>query len=166
MEKLRDDLAELHSKELKELQDRLQKDLADERALRELEKKRNDALKEMKLTQGKIITDLDAQVQSKFPTSFPAYPLQLRTGFYLYRNTTSFSAETFPDSQHRAIEAVNRCRGTHFLPPNSGAPKTTLPSYPLASHIWENSGGSFWPPLSTPAPVSGPVKQFQLALSI
>jgi hypothetical protein len=53
MEKLRDDLAELHSKELKELQDRLQKDLADERAMRELEKKCNDALEEMKLTQGK-----------------------------------------------------------------------------------------------------------------
>jgi hypothetical protein len=33
--------------------------------------------------------------------------------------------------------------GTHFLALNSGAPMTTLPRYPLASHIWANSGGSF-----------------------
>jgi hypothetical protein len=97
------------------VQDRLQKDLADEKELRDLEKKRNDALEAVKLTQAKIIDDLDAQVQSKFPASFSACFLQFYAGFYLYRKATLLATETFLDSQPRAIEAVNATR-TDDLP--------------------------------------------------
>jgi phage tail tape-measure protein len=65
----RKELDELHS-EIKEVQGWLQEELQAEKDLRELEKKRNDALEEVKETQAKIIKDLDEQVGSKLLNLF------------------------------------------------------------------------------------------------
>jgi F0F1-type ATP synthase membrane subunit b/b' len=62
----RKELEELHVREVKEIQDQLHGELKSERDLRELEKKRNDALQEVRDSQAKIIVDLDEKVRSKF----------------------------------------------------------------------------------------------------
>ncbi|KAK1613679.1 hypothetical protein QYE76_019196 [Lolium multiflorum] len=86
----RKELDELHS-EIKEVQGWLQEELQAEKDLRELEKKRNDALEEVKETQAKIIKDLDEQV-----------------------------GKTFPESQDRAIEAIIEARRDDPLPNPDG----------------------------------------------
>ncbi|KAK1599875.1 hypothetical protein QYE76_018564 [Lolium multiflorum] len=55
----RKELEELHAREIKEVQDQLQGELQAEKDLRDLEKKRNDALQEVQNTQAKIIADLE-----------------------------------------------------------------------------------------------------------
>jgi hypothetical protein len=66
LESTRKELDEVHSREVSEVQDRLQKELPAERDLRELEKKRNDALDEVKLSWAGIVEKLDRQVEGNF----------------------------------------------------------------------------------------------------
>ncbi|KAM0895907.1 hypothetical protein ACQ4PT_023559 [Festuca glaucescens] len=77
----RKELNELHAREMKEVQDQLHGELKAEKDLRELEKKSNDVLQEVRSTQAKIIADLDEKVWT-----------------------------TFPESQARAVEAVAKTR--------------------------------------------------------
>ncbi|KAK1641972.1 hypothetical protein QYE76_059777 [Lolium multiflorum] len=67
LESTRKELDEVHSWEVSEVQDRLQKELQAERDLRELEKKRNDALDEVKLSWAGIVEKLDRQVEATSP---------------------------------------------------------------------------------------------------
>ncbi|KAM0859894.1 hypothetical protein ACQ4PT_046893 [Festuca glaucescens] len=64
---VRKELDELHSREMKEVQDRLHEELQAEKDLRDLEKKRNDALEEAKHSWAKIIEKLDEQPPSRTP---------------------------------------------------------------------------------------------------
>jgi hypothetical protein len=83
----RKELTELHAREIKEVQDQLHGELKAEKDLRELEKKHNDALQEVRSTQAKIIADLDEKVRSKFFPSFVSFfviPASSYTGIICY----------------------------------------------------------------------------------
>jgi hypothetical protein len=66
LEHAKKELAELHSREIKEVQDQLHGELKAEMDLRLLEKKRNDALQKAQGTLAKIIDELDDKIRSKF----------------------------------------------------------------------------------------------------
>ncbi|KAM0874320.1 hypothetical protein ACQ4PT_037516 [Festuca glaucescens] len=69
LEHAKNELIELHAREIKEVQDQLFKDLEAERKLRELERQRNNQLELVQIAHAKIIKDLDEKIQTTFPES-------------------------------------------------------------------------------------------------